>query len=93
MSKRGKFFIYSPIFTKLGMKVCHGTLTTEKILRSGYHDDGCQGEQKTFSRLKYCLDINQNLVGKLGMSIEKKAQSTRFHGNQYVAMATKKGFL
>ncbi len=28
MSKREKFFIYAPIFTKFGMEVGHGTLIT-----------------------------------------------------------------
>ena len=52
MSKLGNFFIYSPILLKFGMKVCCGTLMTGKILRSGFHDNGCQGDQKTFSQLK-----------------------------------------
>ncbi len=40
-SQRKKNFVYSPIFTKFGMKVGLGTLTTGKILMSGYHGNGC----------------------------------------------------
>ncbi len=40
-SQRKNFFVYSPIFTKFGMKVGLRTLTTGKILMSGYHDNGC----------------------------------------------------
>ena len=53
MSKREKKFICGPIFTKFGTEVSCGTLTTGKILKSGYHDKGCYGDQKSFSQLKY----------------------------------------
>ncbi len=36
-----KNFVYSPIFTKFGIRVGIWTLTTGKILMSGYHDNGC----------------------------------------------------
>ncbi len=34
--------------------------------------------------------INQNLEARSGMGIEKNPQNIRFHGDQCVAMATKK---
>ena len=45
--------VYGPISMKSGMKVGLWTLATEKILQSSYLDDRCQGNEKTFSGLRY----------------------------------------
>ncbi len=42
---------FGPITTKIGRKMGHGTLTTGKILRSGYLGNGCYGDEKMFSIL------------------------------------------
>ncbi len=38
--------IFEQISTKVGRKMGRGTLTTEKILRSGYLGNGCYGDEK-----------------------------------------------
>ena len=38
-------FIYEPIFMKPYMKVAHRTLITRKILRLGYLNNNCHGNQ------------------------------------------------
>ncbi len=40
------FFIFAQIWMKFGTKVGHGTLTTGKILVSGYLGNGCHGDEK-----------------------------------------------
>ncbi len=42
----------------------HGTLTTGKILRSGYLGNGCHGNEKMFLILKYSLDWPKNVPGR-----------------------------
>ncbi len=49
---------------KFGMKMGHWTLTTGKILRSGYLGNGCHGDEKMFSMLKYSLDRTVNELGR-----------------------------
>ncbi len=77
---------------KLGMNGDLWTAKSEKHRKPGYLDNRCHGDQKTFSQLKYSLLINQNLLGRSGMGLEKNTQNIRFHGYRSVAMATKKGF-
>ncbi len=57
---------------KPGMKVDLRTSKSEKYQKSGYLDNRCYGEQKTISQLKYSLYLNQNLVGRSKMDIQKK---------------------
>ncbi len=57
------FFNFDPIPTKFGMKVGHGTLTTGKILRSGYLGNGCYGDEKMFLILRNSLDWVKNVPG------------------------------
>ena len=45
------------------MKVGHGTLTTGKILRSGYLGNGCYGDEKMFLILRNSLDWVKNVPG------------------------------
>ncbi len=45
------------------MKVGHGTLTTGKILRSGYLGNGCYGDEKTFLILRNSLNWVKNVPG------------------------------
>ncbi len=47
--------VYRPISTKSGMKMGLRTLTTEKILRSSYLDDRCQGNEKIVQSLMTIL--------------------------------------
>ena len=56
---------------KFGMKVGHGTLRTGKILMSGYLGNGCHGDEKIFSILKYSLDWPQNVPGRSIMDLSK----------------------
>ena len=41
MLQRKEIFVYSPVLTKLGRRLGLWTLTTGKILTSGYYDNGC----------------------------------------------------
>ena len=50
----------------------HGTLTTGKILRSGYLGNGCHGDEKTFSILKYSIDWGEKVPGRSIMNGRKK---------------------
>ena len=80
---------------KLGMKVDLRTEKSEKYQKSGYLDNRCYGDQKTFSQLKYSLYLNQNLVGRSAMDIEKihkisvSMVTKRCHGNQKGVSRTK----
>ncbi len=61
------FFIYGPILTKSHMKVGLRTIITGKILRSSYHDNGCHGNQKSFSYLILYIYINGFVERRSGM--------------------------
>ena len=65
------FFNFGQIPTKFGMKVGHWTLTTGKILRSGYLGNGCHGDEKIFPILKYSLDWPKNVPGRSIMDRSK----------------------
>ena len=64
-------FNFGPILTKFGVKVGHGTLTTGKILRSGYLGNCCHGNEKMFLILKYSLDWPKNVPGRSMMDGSK----------------------
>ena len=49
---------------KFGTEMGHGTLTTGKILRSGYLGNGCYGDEKTFPILKYSINWRKNVPGR-----------------------------
>ena len=51
---------------KVGRNMGHGTLTTGQILRSGYGylGNGCYGDEKTFSILKYSIDWEITVPGR-----------------------------
>ncbi len=52
----------------------NGTLTTGKILRFGYLGNGCYGDEKTFSNLKYSIDWEKNVPGRSIMDGSKKPE-------------------
>ncbi len=72
---------------KVGREMGHGTLTTGKILRSGYLGNGCYGDEKTFSILKYSIDWGKNGPGRSIMDGSKNLgyllpwKPTCCHGN------------
>ncbi len=65
------FFFYLQnffLFTKSDMEVGHRTLITRKILRSGYLDNGCHGNQKTFSQPIHSIYDNVFVCRRSGVS-------------------------
>ncbi len=51
------------------------TLTTGKILRSGYFGNGCHGDEKSFYILKYSINWGMNVPGR---SIKDGSKNLRY---------------
>ena len=72
------------------MKVGLRTLMTGKILRLGYLDNGCHGEQKTFPQLSYSIYCLEYVARRLGTGLQGTLgywflwQPVYFHGNQKI---------
>ncbi len=67
----------------------HRTLTTGKILRSGYLGNHCHGNQKTFAWLISHLRSNGFLKGRTLVRKETVTLDFCYHGNHHVVIATK----
>ncbi len=69
--------------------MCHRTITTGKILRSGYLGNHCHGNQKTFTWLISHLKSNWFLKGMQLVWKETVTMDFCYHGNHHVVIATK----